>query len=121
MSANHFTFVQLQQGTSEWREWRHNGIGASDAPVIMRENPWKTPAELLREKRGPVRDGGQNAAMARGTELEPEARGRYIERTGNIVRPACLQSSKHVWLRASVDGITAPGVAVVEIKCGNSV
>src|SRR3989338_9214976 len=116
-----FTFVALEQGTSEWREWRHKGIGASDAPIIMGENPWKSASELLREKRGPARDGSQNAAMARGTQLEPEARRRYIVRTGTNFRPACLQSGLHTWLRASVDGISADGSAIVEIKCGESV
>ena len=121
MKTPQFTIVELEQGTSEWREWRHKGIGASDAPTIMGENPWKSAEELLREKRGPARDGGQNAAMARGTQLEPEARRRYIARKGTDFRPTCLQSNQHIWLRASVDGISADANAVVEIKCGESV
>ena len=36
------------------------------------------------------------------------------------IEPACLQSLHHDWLRASVDGITADGHRVVEIKCGES-
>jgi putative phage-type endonuclease len=117
----HFTLVKHEQGTPEWLKWRHNGMGASDAPVVMGENPWKTADELLREKRGPARESFQNAAMARGTLLEPEARRLYTSRTGRSVHAACLQSSKYAWLRASVDGITAEGDSVVEIKCGESV
>jgi putative phage-type endonuclease len=117
----HFTLVKHEQGTPEWLKWRHNGMGASDAPVVMGENPWKTADELLREKRGPARESFQNAAMARGTLLEPEARKLYTSRTGRSVHAACLQSSKYEWLRASVDGITAEGDSVVEIKCGESV
>jgi putative phage-type endonuclease len=117
----HFTIIELEQGTREWLEWRHKGIGASDAPTIMGENPWKRAEELLREKRGPARDSGKNEAMNRGTLLEPEARRCYVARTGNDVRPACLQSNQHIWLRASVDGISANGNAIVEIKCGESV
>jgi len=120
-STTHYTIVEIEQGTLEWLEWRHNGIGASDAPVVMGENPWKTAAELLREKRGPARESVQNAAMSRGTLLEPEARRRYISRTGRDVQPACLQGSQHEWLRASVDGITSGGDVAVEIKCGESV
>jgi putative phage-type endonuclease len=116
-----FTIVQLVQGTPEWLEWRNMGIGASDAPTLMGENPWKTATELLREKRGQAREFGQNAAMARGTELEPEARQAYISRSAHWVQPACLQSSAYGWLRASVDGITHNLDAVVEIKCGESV
>lgn len=121
MRAFDFTIVQLKQGTREWLEWRHQGIGASDAPTIMGENPWKSARDLLQEKCGPVRRSVQNEAMARGTRLEPEARRRYVAKTGNSVRPACLQSSRHAWLRASVDGIVSNGTAIVEIKCGESV
>jgi putative phage-type endonuclease len=116
-----FTIVaNIQQGTDTWREWRHNGIGASEASTIMGENRFKSYSQLLQEKRGPACDVGQNAAMARGTELEPEARNLYIAETGKNVRPACLQSTRYDWLRASVDGIAVSGDAVVEIKCGQS-
>jgi putative phage-type endonuclease len=117
----HFTIVELQQSSAEWREWRHKGIGASDAPTIMGENRFKSAAQLLQEKRGPARDFGQNAAMSLGTQFEPEARRRYITSTGKNVKPACLQSTRYDWLRASLDGFTANGDAVVEIKCGQSV
>lgn len=121
INSPHYTIVQLNQGTREWLEWRHKGIGASDAPVIMGENPWKDVSELLRHKRGAPKDQIENEAMARGTMLEPEARKKYILRRGFDVQPACLQSSQYEWLRASVDGLSAGGSAVVEIKCGNSV
>lgn len=116
-----YTVVNLQQGTTEWHEWRSNGIGASDAPAIMGENPWKSATQLLAEKLGTAPKFGGNAAMERGTALEPEARKRYEEISKISVVPACLQSSKFQWLRASVDGLAAEGSAVVEIKCGESV
>jgi putative phage-type endonuclease len=115
------SLVQLVQGTPEWLEWRNGGIGASDAPVIMGENPWKTVSELIREKRSPIGSRVENAAMAMGTALEPEARRAYITKTGKLVEPACLQNGAHEWLRASVDGITTTLNAAVEIKCGKSV
>ncbi len=117
---NAFTIIELQQGTDQWREWRHNGIGSSDASIIMGENRLKSPSELLREKRGSARDSGQNQAMTRGIRDEPEARRRYTARTGRDVGPACLQSTRYDWLRASLDGFTASFDAVVEIKCGDS-
>lgn len=116
-----YIVVDLQQGTTEWLEWRSNGIGASDAPAIMGENPWKSPTQLISEKLGTVRKFEGNAAMARGTELEPEARKRYEEISKVRVAPACLQSTRHAWQRASVDGLAVNGSAVVEIKCGESV
>ena len=114
------TIVNLQQGTPAWSEWRSQGIGASDAPAIMGENPWKNATQLLREKCG-VKQNGSNAAMDRGTELEPEARTHYEIKFGVQVVPACLQSVRFEWLRASVDGLAADGSAVVEIKCGETV
>ena len=121
MNTPHFTIVELEQGTHEWREWRHKGIGASDAPTIMGENRFKSAAQLLKEKREPARDSVQNEAMALGVQLEPEARRRYIAKTGRDVRPACLQSTRHDWLRASLDGFAINHGSVVEIKCGQSV
>ena len=115
-----FHLVTLEQGTPAWLEWRSQGIGASDAPTIMGENPWKTPAQLLDEKCG-NRDTPTSSAMALGSALEPEARRRYEARTGTQMAPACMQSSKHAWLRASVDGIALDFSRVVEIKCGDSV
>jgi putative phage-type endonuclease len=61
-----------------------------------------------------------NESMARGTQLEPEARLAYISYSGRQVQPACLQSKHYEWLRASVDGITPGFDALVEIKCGES-
>lgn len=119
-SNSQFVVVDLQQGTREWLEWRHNGIGASDASTIMGENRFSSAAALLREKRGPVRDSFENEAMALGKRLEPEARKRYIAKTGKDVRPVCLQSTRYHWLRASLDGLTVNHDAVVEIKCGRS-
>jgi len=121
VNMSSFVIVEFEQGTHEWREWRHKGIGASDAPAIMGENRFKSAAQLLQEKRGPVRSSAQNQAMALGTQLEPEARRRYIVKTGREVRPLCLQSTRYDWLRASLDGFAINHDSVVEIKCGQSV
>jgi putative phage-type endonuclease len=87
----------------------------------MGENRFKRASQLLQEKCGPARDVAQNEAMVRGTQLEPEARRRYIAKTGRDVRPVCLQSTRYDWLRASLDGLATNHDAVVEIKCGDSV
>ena len=120
MHSEYF-IVEFQQGSKEWLQWRHQGIGASDAPTVMGENRFENPSNLMRQKQGPVKfTNRQNERMALGTQLEPEARSLYISRTGNEVEPVCIQSSRYEWLRASLDGLTATGDAVVEIKCGAS-
>ena len=115
-----FRVVKLDQRTDAWREWRHQGIGASDAPIIMGENPWKDAADLLYAKRQSARDPGRNAAMTFGEDCEPDALTGYIRRTGNAVAPICLESKEHPWMRASLDGMSADGSKIVEIKCGAS-
>lgn len=112
--------VDLAQGTPEWLAWRSGGIGASDAPVIMGENPWKSVDELLATKLGLRGENEPNEAMLRGLQLEPEARDLYITKTGRTVSPACVQSLHYEWLRASIDGMTDVGDAIMEIKCGES-
>ena|SRR6266849_6129601 len=120
MNNASYVIVNLQQGTAGWSEWRSQGIGSSDAPAIMGENPWKSASQLLQEKCG-AKETTSSAAMDRGTELEPEARRHYEIKVGVQVVPACLQSVRFEWLRASVDGLAADGSAVVEIKCGETV
>lgn len=113
----YYSMVKLEQGTPDWLAWRFEGIGASDAPAIMGQNPWKSRAKLMREKRE-RRIVKMNAAMLRGSQLEPEARQSYENKFGKAVPPACLQSARHSWMRASVDGLTPCGSTVIEIKCG---
>jgi len=118
-----FSIVDIDQGNARWLQWRSGGLGASDAPAVMGENPWKSRKRLLKEKvdamAGVVSHWRGNAAMSRGNALEPEARRLYAGHTGHNVAPACLQSNRYEWLRASVDGICFTAGAVVEIKCGD--
>jgi len=105
-----YQVLDLAQQSPEWLEWRNHGVGASDAPAILGENPWKSRDHVLREKVSGLAPRS-NGRMQRGTALEPEARRQYIRILGVDVRPACLQSVSYGWLRASVDGI----------KCGERV
>jgi putative phage-type endonuclease len=118
--------VPLVQGTPAWLEWRSHGIGASDAPTLMGENPFATRDWLMRNKlaNGTPRPGkGRRAGdnrMALGVSLEPEARAYYCRTVGERLEPVCLESTERPWLRASLDGLSAEGDRVVEIKCGQA-
>ncbi|HPU93744.1 MAG TPA: YqaJ viral recombinase family protein [Candidatus Saccharicenans sp.] len=112
--------MDLTQRSDAWLKWRDNGIGASDAPIIMGETPWKTPDSLLREKVYGAAER-KNARMIRGIKLEPEALIAYQKHNGIKLRPVCIQSQYFPWLRASLDGLSYDGQRVVEIKCGESV
>ena len=37
---------RILQNTPEWHAWRMQGLGSSDAPVIMQESPWRTPKQI---------------------------------------------------------------------------
>ena len=113
--------MSLEQGTSEWKRWRAAGIGASDAPVIMGENPWKSEDLLMHEKLTVKLDSPTNLAMQRGTQLEPIALAHYCDKKKLDVEPVCVQSTELPWMKASIDGINFENEIVVEIKCGDSV
>lgn len=105
----------LEQGSAAWLQWRLEGIGASDAPVIMGVSPYKTPLDLYREKKG-IYQQPQTAAMARGNHLEPYIREQFIEMVGVEVHPGCFEHSELEWCRCSVDGINIQRQMVIEIK-----
>ncbi|MBN2566264.1 MAG: YqaJ viral recombinase family protein [Candidatus Eisenbacteria bacterium] len=115
-----YKVVQLEQNTPAWHEWRQDGIGASEARMIARGRGSKSWDRLLDQKCAREEGFSGTDAMRRGHELEPKARARFEHKVGLKVRPACLQSIEHEWLRCSVDGLSHDGTRVVEIKCGSS-
>ena len=115
--ANQYIRLDIEQQTDKWARWRLEKIGASDAPVIMGENPWKSPEDLFHEKLGrKVFEG--NEKTRRGQELEPLARADYIKRMGVFVKPVVVTNVERAWQAASLDGLSDDGLRVVEIKCG---
>jgi len=112
-----FQLIDLKQGTQDWLDFRKQHIGASDAPVIMNESPWKTPYKLWQEKLGLSNSQYTSAAMRRGIDLEERARQKYIEMTGIHVEPAVAKSLEHPFMVASFDGISKDNKSIVEIKC----
>ena len=108
---------RLHQNTPEWHRWRRQGIGASDAPVIMGETPFKTPRALWSIKTGHSQEGPGGPAARRGREMERFARRVYERQTGIQVEPLCLVHHEFEWMRASLDGLSFDGSTLVEIKC----
>ena len=66
----------LQQNTADWHRWRQQGLGASDAPVIMGEAAFKTPRMLWSIKTGRMLEDApgpdQTAAPAVAAAPKPE-------------------------------------------------
>lgn len=121
MMGTPYIFVDLEQGTEEWLEWRRHGIGASEAPTLLGENSWKTPDQLFEERCGSHKARPTTKSMALGSALEPEARRAFEIEVGEAMSPVCVQSVEFDWMRASLDGMGWDGLRVVEIKCGSRV
>ncbi len=104
MSKKPYELVDLEQGSPEWLAFRRQHIGASDAPAIMGDSPWKTPFNVWQEKLGIAPETQQSFAMRRGVELEPRARSIYAKVTGEDVKPVVALSTQYPFMMASLDG-----------------
>lgn len=107
-------YVDLEQGTNEWLDYRRDKITATDACIIMGASHWKTRIQLYKEKISGECNTFVTNKMARGVELEPFARSLFINQSGIEVFPKVVVKG---WAMASLDGISKCGKYVVEIKC----
>lgn len=101
----------------DWHAWRRQGIGASDAPIIMGVSPYSTPHKLWLVKTGRDKSSQSNWATRRGQEMEPAARAYYELMTGVDMPPTLLEHYEFPWLRASMDGWNNEHKIGLEIKC----
>ena len=98
---------RMAQGSGPWLEYRRTHIGSSDAPVIVRESPYRGPLDLYAEKLGPPQehDPMTERLFRIGHHMEPLILEMYAEETGRKVRPGrVLESREMPWLFASLDG-----------------
>jgi putative phage-type endonuclease len=107
--------IDLNQAGPDWHRWRREGLGGSDVSALV-DGTYTSPDELLEIKLG-LRTVAENDAMRRGKRLEPEARAKYIEVSGNEVVPMCAEHEEYPFMRASLDGLSSDGKLVLEIKC----
>lgn len=106
----------LIQGSHEWHEKRRRSIGSSDIAPILGISPFMTRFQLWEVKLG-YRTQYFSPAMARGKELEAEARIQFEEITGLEVFDSVLTHKVYSWKIGSFDGITLDLKIAVEIKC----
>lgn len=111
-----YHIIDMEQGSAEWLALRKKKVTATDAVVIMGENPWKKPSQLLKEKLSNENNTFSNKAMDDGRRLEPIARDLFILQTGIKVKPVVVV--KDDWAMASLDGMS-DDMKIVEIKCPN--
>lgn len=109
----------LEQGTTEWLEWRNKGVGASEvASVVGAAWAGKVNAKDLWKTKTQVSSGeAENENMKRGKDNEPIARQLYEALYDWPVPACCVLHDEHDFVRASLDGLRPDDKLIVEIKC----
>ena len=115
-----YQILPLIEHSPAWWEWRRGGIGSSDAATVLGLKPAKSCERLLFEKLNPREASARSFVREQGVKLERAARAQYGLAVGVPVAPGCVQSIARPWQRASLDGLSADGQRVVEIKCGRA-
>ena len=108
--------------TDEQRSKRHEGIGASDTPIIMGYSSYKTPYQLYLEKTGiliPEQEITEQQYW--GNALEPIIIKRFAEENKvDITFPDTVYHPDYPYIFANLDGWIESERAVVEAKSANS-
>ena len=110
--------INVSQRSDAWRLWRAQGVSASEAAVIMKRSPYKTPWRLWAEKTGLVLEQSleNNPLIRAGIQQEPAALQHFEEKHGVMLLPLCGESERYPLMRASFDGLSEHNEPV-EIKC----
>ena len=80
----------------EWLQNRSKGIGASEAGTVLGLNPWETPYQLWRRKKGIDPPKVENFAMVAGHLLE-DAVAQFFKRESHchIIKASSPQRKSH--------------------------
>lgn len=108
--------VRLTQNTPEWEAWRTHTFGASDCAAMLGLSPYKSRAQLMREKQGaaqPVSEFRQYL-FQQGHEAEKAIMPYLEERLGQALAPVIMEIEGGI--SASLDGISFEGDVIVEHK-----
>ena len=89
----------------EWREYRKQGIGGSDAAAIVGLNRYSSLYTVWADKTGRLPQTEENEAMRLGRYLEPYIADRFEEETGKKVRRnnAILKNPAYPYALANID------------------
>lgn len=79
---------------AEWLKYRESGIGSSEVATIVGLNPWETPYQLWRRKKGMDAPKPENFAMKAGHYLEDAVAHFFADETGADI----IQRSAIDWM-----------------------
>jgi len=104
-------YITTEQTHDEWVEARKEGIGGSDAGVIVGASRYASPFSLYHEKRGSVvSDFTGNESTRWGNRLERSIAEEYAEtyNASVVAYPVTLVSNEREWQVANVDFFIDP-------------
>lgn len=112
----------FEQRTPEWFEIRRGKITGTRLAQVFKSDNMSLLDELIAEMVSEeLPDNYQNAAMLRGSEMEPYAREHYELKNDVVVaQMGFIQSDKYPWLGMSPDGLVMSEGKYkhgLEIKC----
>lgn len=92
----------------EWLKYRESGIGSSEVATIVGLNPWETPYQLWRRKRGLDPSKTESFAMKAGHYLEDAVAQFWHDETGcDIIKRSAIDwlivNSEKPYMRVSPD------------------
>ncbi|EBI2485769.1 hypothetical protein FLF78_10220 [Listeria monocytogenes] len=108
---------------TQWLLTRRQGIGGSDAGIIMGLNKYKTAFELWLDKTGQVLpDESAGEAAYWGNQMEEVVAKEFEKRTGKKVRRSNMmyQHSEHDFMLANVDRFIVGEDALLECKTASA-
>ena len=105
--------------TAEQRAMRAQGLGSSDAPVVVGVSPWKTPLALWMEKIDGVIDIGTTLPMRFGNALEAVIADEWARQHGREVQVMqdTIFDSQVPFLFAHVDRLVADAPNDEGVEC----
>lgn len=108
--------------TEAQRAKRHEGIGASDTPIIMGYSTYKTPYQLYLEKTGIITSYDEITEQQYwGNALEPVIVKRFAEENDvTVTFPDTVYHPDYPYIFANLDGWIESERAVLEVKSANS-
>jgi putative phage-type endonuclease len=118
-------YKNIVQGSDEWHKLRLGKVTASKLKDLMGSDNLllidRMIAEIVSEQK---EESYVNAAMQRGTDMEPLARAAYEKHTGfKVEQVGFIQPEKYEWFGVSPDGLISVNgryKRAVEIKCPNT-
>lgn len=93
------TKIIRPESRDEWLKYRESGIGSSEVATILGLNPWETPYQLWRRKKGLDAPKEENFAMKAGHYLEDAVTRFWQDETGcEIIKRSAID-----WLIVNTD------------------